>query len=74
MGFILGDRFLVLQAAFLDCQFLDFLPFSEDSFSPAEVDVGRCDVVQALMIAAMVAVIDKCFDLPFQITRQVIVL
>lgn len=62
----------MLQAAFPDCRFLDFLPFSEDGFSPTEVDVGECDVVQALMVAAAILVLDKCFDFPFKVTGQVI--
>ncbi len=49
----------MLQAAFLDCQFLDLFPFSENGFSPVEVDVGRRDVVQALMVAVVVVVLDK---------------
>ena len=35
----------MLQAALLDCQFLDLFPFSDDGFVAAEVDVCGCDVV-----------------------------
>ena len=52
----------MLQASFLDCQFLDLLPVSEDGFSPAEVDVGRCDVVQAFVVTAVVVVLRKFDD------------
>ena len=45
----------MLQAAFLDCQFLDLVPFLEDGFSPAEVDIGGCDVVKASVVAALEA-------------------
>ena len=38
----------MLQATVLDCLFLDPVPFSDDGFVPAEVDVGRGYVVQAL--------------------------
>jgi len=41
----------MLQAAFLDCLFLDLLPFSQDGFVPPEVDVSGRDVFQALVVA-----------------------
>jgi len=47
----------VLQAAFLDCQLLDFFPFPDESFVAPKTDVGRCDVVQALVITQMSALI-----------------
>ncbi len=64
----------MLQAAFLDCQFLDFRPFSYDGFATAEVDIGGRDVVKALMITLVVVILDESSDLPFKIARQVIVL
>ncbi|MGB5560141.1 MAG: hypothetical protein WBN04_19275, partial [Paracoccaceae bacterium] len=36
----------MLQAALVDCQFLDLLPFSEDGFVATEVDVSGCDVAR----------------------------
>ena len=47
-GFSSGGSglFLMLRAAFLDCQFLDLFPFSQNGFVAAEVDVGGRDVVQ----------------------------
>jgi hypothetical protein len=62
LAFILNSSFRVLQASFLDCQFLDVLPFSEYGFSPAEVDIGWRDVLQALVVSAVVVVIHKGFD------------
>ena len=59
MGFVLGGSFLVLQAAFLDCQFLDLFPFSENGFGPVEVDIGRRDFVQALMITMVIVVLQQ---------------
>ena len=64
----------MLQAAFLDCQFLDFLPFSDDGFVTPKVDVGGCDVVNALVIALMIVVIDEGFDLGFEIAGQEVIL
>ena len=44
----------MLQAALLDCQFLDLLPFPDDSFVAPEVDISWCDVVQALVVSLVV--------------------
>ena len=63
----------MLQASLSDCQFFDFLPFPEYGFVPSEVDVGRCDVVQALVVSFVVVVVDECPDLSFEITGKVIV-
>ena len=49
----------MLQAALLDCPFLDLFPFSENGFVTPEVDVGQCDVVDALVISLMIVVINK---------------
>ena len=49
----------MLQAALSDCLFLDPLSFSQNGFVTAEVDVGRCDVAQALVVALVVVVIDE---------------
>ena len=64
----------MLQAALSDCLFLDPFPFSQDGFVPAEVNVSRCDVAQALVVALVVIVIDEGLDLAFEIAWQVIVL
>ena len=58
----------MLQAALLDCQFLDLLPFPDDGFVAPKIDVSGCDVVQALMVAFVVVVIDEGPDLTFEIT------
>ena len=63
----------MLQAAILDCLFLDLFPFSENVFVTSEVDVCRSDVVQALVIAVVVVVIDEDTDLLLQIAWQVVV-
>ena len=53
----------MLQASLLDG--LSFDPFSlqEDGLAAAEVDVGRREVVDALVIAAVVIVVDERRDL-----------
>ena len=63
----------MLQAALSDCQFLDLFPFSDDGFVAPEVDIGGCDVVQALVVALVVVVIDEGPDLAFKIAGQIVV-
>ena len=40
----------------------------------AEVDVGRCEVLYAFMVAPVIVALDEVRDLGFEITGQVIVL
>ena len=58
----------MLQAALLDCPFLDPFPFSKNGFVASEVDVCGCDVVQALVVTLIVVILDECADLAFEIT------
>lgn len=37
---------------------------------PAEVDIGRCDVAVALVVALMIVMIDEGFDLGFDVAGQ----
>ena len=57
----------MLQAALSDRLFLDLFPFSENGFIAAKVDVGGCDVVQALVVSLVVVVFDEATDLTFQV-------
>lgn len=63
----------MLQASILDCLFFDRFPFSEYVFGTPEVDVRGSDVVQALVIALIVVVIDEDTDLLLQIAWQIVV-
>ena len=63
----------MLQAALLDRLFLDRFPFSENVFVTPEVDVRGSEVVQALVIAVIVVVIDKDTNLLLQVAWQVVV-
>ncbi len=63
----------MLQAALADCLFLDFLPFPQNDFVPSEVDIGGRDVVQTLVVALVVVVIDEGPDLTFEIARQIVI-
>ena len=53
----------------MDSLFLDVFPFSKNGFIPSKIDVSRGDVVQALMVAPVVVVIDEGPDLTFEIAR-----
>ena len=57
----------MLQATLSDRLFLDLFPFSENGFIAAKVDVGGCDVVQALVVSLVVVVFDEAADLTFQV-------
>src|SRR6516162_11122937 len=69
-----GYAQLMLQAATGYCLALDAFAFEEDGRGPSEVDIGRCAIAQALVIAGMVVVVDEGGDLAFEIAGQVIVL
>ena len=61
------------QAPGFDC--LPFDPFSlfQNGLASIEVDIGGGEVLQALMVAPMIVVIDEGIDLLPQITGQVVV-
>ena len=63
----------MLQATILDCGSFDLFSFEQDGLSAAEVDVGRREIVQALMITAMVVVVDERVDPGFEVAGQIIV-
>ena len=52
----------------------DALSLSEDVVTSAEVDIGRCQVFEALVIALVIIVLDEAPDLHLEITRQEVVL
>lgn len=54
-GFSLGGEFAVLQASMLDGLSLDAGTLGEDGRAAAEVDVDGCQVVEALVVAAMIS-------------------
>ena len=56
-----------------DCLFFDLFPFPQYGFVASEVDVSGCDVVQALVVALAVVILDKSPDLTFEIAWQEIV-
>ena len=64
----------VVQASGLDG--LPFSPFSfqEDGLAAPEVDVGRCQIADGLVVTLMVVMIDKSVDLGLEIAGQIVIL
>ncbi len=62
-----------LQAAFLDCLFLDPPSHLKDIRAPTVIDIGGCQVVDALAVLVVGVVIDECADLTFEVVRQEVV-
>jgi hypothetical protein len=61
---------LVLQATICDCLAFDPFAFEEEGLSAPEVDVSRSEIVEALVIAGMVVVLDEGGDLAFEIAGK----
>ncbi|MEY9134854.1 hypothetical protein ACVMII_003761 [Bradyrhizobium diazoefficiens] len=59
---------MMLQAAVRDGVALDAASFCEDRLSPAEVDIGWREVVDALMIADVIIAFDEGSYLTLEIT------
>src|SRR5580692_8096632 len=57
-----------------DCLSFDPFAFEEDGLGSSEVDVGRREIAQALVIAGMVVMSHEGGDLTFEIAGQVVVL
>ena len=62
------------QAPMLECLLFDPFALLDDGSGSAEVGIGRCDVVEAFVVALVVVVLDEGFDLTFQIAGQEVVL
>ena len=69
----ISGEFAVMQAPIFDG--LSFDPFAlfDDCFGSAEVGIGRCHVVQALVIALVVLMLDERFDLALEVAGQKVV-
>ena len=70
---MLGGLLTVLQEPLVKS--VSFDPFSvlQDLIAASEVDVGRCQVLQAFMVSAMIVVADEPADLALQVTGQEVV-
>ncbi len=63
----------MLQSSLSDGLAFDPFTLKQNGVAASEVDVGRCEVLQAFMIAAVIVVIDEAIDVGFEIARQVVV-
>ncbi len=63
----------MLQPAFSDCLFLDLLSHLQDLRAAALIDVGGCQVGEALVVSMVVVMLDEGVDLPFQVAGQEVV-
>jgi len=64
----------MLQTTIGDGLAFDPFAFEEDGLGSPEVDVSRSEIVEALVIAGMVVVLDEGRDLAFEIAGQVVML
>ena len=68
-----GDA-AVVQASALDGLSFDPFSFQQDGLAASEVDVGRGEIGDALVVSQVVVVGDEVADLGFEITGQIVVL
>ena len=64
---MLSGEAAVQQASMLDGLAFDPFPVFDDGFGPAEVGIGGCHIVEALVVAPMIVVFDEGLDLAFEI-------
>ena len=64
---------MVLQAALRQGLAFDPFAFEEDGLVLAEVDVGRGKTIDALVMAAVIVVLDESCDLPFEVAWRIVV-
>ena len=64
----------MLQAPVLDGLSFDPFSFQQDGLAPPEVDIGRGQIVQTLVISIVVVVGDEGLDLSLEVARQIVVL
>ena len=70
---MLSGELAVLQAPMFDGLSLDPFALFDDGIGPAEVGVGRGDVVEALVVTPMIVVLDEGLDLAFEVAGQEVV-
>ena len=70
----LGCLLVMHQAALLDGVALDARTLQQDGLPPAEIDIRRGQVAQALVIAPVTILLDELIDLSLQRARQVVIL
>ena len=70
---MLGSGGAMLQTPVLDGRSFDPVPCQQDGLAAPEVDIGGREVIQALVVAPVVVVLDEDAELGFEITGQIIV-
>jgi hypothetical protein len=70
---ILSGDLLVKQASLSDGVSFDACAFEQDGVASAKVDVSWRQIIQALMVAPVVVMLDERCGLRLQITGEVIV-
>ncbi len=63
----------MLQAPMFDGLSLDPFTLFDDSAGPAEVGIGGRHIVQALVIALVIVMLDERLDLAFEVAGQEVV-
>ena len=63
----------MVPATVLDGASLDLLAPFPDAITSPEVEVGGGEVVQALVIAAVIVMLDKVGNGPFEVAGQIVV-
>ena len=64
---------LVVQAALSDGFSFDPFTFEQDCVAAPEVDVGGREIVEALVVSAMVVMLDESRDLSFEVFPEEVV-
>jgi hypothetical protein len=63
----------VVQAAQSDCVSFDPFAFEQDGLAASEVNVGRGEIVEALVVSSMIVMLDEGRDLGFEVLLEEIV-
>ena len=71
---LLGRLQTVLQATVSNRLSFDPLSFGQDRRAASAVDVGRSKIVDALVVSAVVAVVDESRNLRLEIAGQEVIL
>ena len=69
MPFELGCFSLVAQSSLSDGFSFDPFALKQDGLAASKVDVGRCQVLQAFVVAPVIVVIDEATDVRFEVAR-----
>ena len=57
----------MLQATLFECLSFDPFSFQQDGLTASKVDVGRCEIAEALVVSQVIVVCDEGIDLDFEI-------